>query len=58
MTLTAIGVPLGARPVLRERLTARIAALGGTLTTEGPGPVGLRLPFAPVAEHGEEKRER
>ncbi|WP_340376484.1 histidine kinase [Streptomyces sp. SS7] len=58
LTLTATGVPLGARPALRERLTARIAALGGTLTTEGPGPVGLRLPFAPVAEHGEEKRER
>ncbi|MGW2885852.1 histidine kinase [Streptomyces griseoruber] len=58
LTLTATGVPLGARPALRERLTARIAALGGTLTTEAPGPVGLRLPFAPVAEQGEEKRER
>ncbi|WP_460068960.1 sensor histidine kinase [Streptomyces sp. YKOK-I1] len=58
LTLTATGVPLGARPALRERLTARIAALGGTLSTEEPGPVGLRLPLAPAAEQAEEKRER
>ncbi|MEU1517370.1 histidine kinase [Streptomyces sp. NPDC005811] len=58
LTLTATGVPLGARPAVRERLTARIAALGGTLTTEAPGPVGLRLPLAPVAEQAEEKRKR
>ncbi|MEU1181617.1 histidine kinase [Streptomyces sp. NPDC005820] len=58
LTLTATGVPLGARPAVRERLTARIAALGGTLTTEASGPVGLRLPLAPAAEQGEEKRER
>ncbi|WP_416977119.1 histidine kinase [Streptomyces sp. T028] len=58
LTLTATGVPLGARPAVRERLTARIAALGGTLTTGASGPVGLRLPLAPVAEQGDEKRER
>ncbi|UUU32386.1 histidine kinase [Streptomyces sp. CA-210063] len=46
LTLTATGVPRAARPAVRERLTARIAPLGGTLTTGGPGTVHLRLPLA------------
>ncbi|MFJ8107166.1 histidine kinase [Streptomyces sp. NPDC096132] len=58
LTLTATGVPLGARPAVRERLTARVAALGGTLATGAPGPVSLRLPLTPVAEQGDEERER
>ncbi|MFF4587065.1 histidine kinase [Streptomyces sp. NPDC001388] len=58
LTLTATGVPPAARPAVRERLAARIAALGGTLTTGAPGPVGLRLPLAPGPEQGDEERER
>lgn len=54
LTLTATGVPRAARLAVRERLTARITPLGGTLTTGGPGTVHLRLPLAaaPAAEHG------
>ncbi|MDH6214898.1 sensor histidine kinase [Streptomyces pseudovenezuelae] len=51
LTLTATGVPGAA---VRERLTARIAPLGGTLTAGPPGTVGLRLPLAPA----DEERER
>ncbi|MFF5182540.1 histidine kinase [Streptomyces sp. NPDC000345] len=58
LTLTATGVPPGARCAVRERLAARVAALGGTLTTGAPGPVGLRLPLAPGPEQGDEERER
>lgn len=58
LTLTATGVPRAARPAVRERLAARVAALGGTLTTGRPGTVGLRLPLAPVLRQGDEKRER
>ncbi|MGI3227387.1 hypothetical protein ACRJ4B_29680 [Streptomyces sp. GTA36] len=47
LTLTATGVPRAARPVVRERLVARVAALGGTLTTDAPGTVRLRLPLVP-----------
>lgn len=47
LTLAATGVPRAARPVVRERLAARVAALGGTLATDPPGPVRLRLPLAP-----------
>ncbi|UUU23692.1 sensor histidine kinase [Streptomyces sp. DSM 40750] len=54
LTLTATGVPRAARPAVRERLTARIAPLGGTLTPGGPDTVHLRLPLAaaPAAEQG------
>ncbi|MFH0181028.1 histidine kinase [Streptomyces cacaoi] len=58
LTLTATGVPRAARPAVRERLAARVAALGGTLTTGRPGTVGLRLPLAPVPQQGDEERER
>ncbi|MFI7504416.1 histidine kinase [Streptomyces sp. NPDC049687] len=54
LTLTATGVPPVADAAVRERLTARIAPLGGTLTTGPPGRVRLRLPLAPV----DEERER
>ncbi|KPI26749.1 putative signal transduction histidine kinase [Actinobacteria bacterium OV320] len=58
LTLTATGVPRAARPAVRERLAARVAALGGTLTTGRPDTVGLRLPLAPVPQQGDEERER
>ncbi|MET4924618.1 histidine kinase [Streptomyces sp. PSRA5] len=54
LTLAAGGVPRAALPVVRERLAARVAALGGTLTTAPPGPVHLRLPLAQC----DEKRDR
>ncbi|MCT9075136.1 sensor histidine kinase [Streptomyces fulvoviolaceus] len=54
LTLTATGVPRAAHPVVRERLAARVAALGGTVTTGPSDTVGLRLPLAPV----DEERER
>ncbi|MET8163990.1 histidine kinase [Streptomyces sp. NPDC005329] len=58
LTLTATGVPRAARPAVRERLAARVAALGGTLITGRPDTVGLRLPLAPVPQQGDEERER
>jgi hypothetical protein len=51
LTLTATGVPDAAHPVVRERLTARVTALGGTLSTGPRGTVRLRLPL-------DEERER
>ncbi|MET9919275.1 histidine kinase [Streptomyces sp. NPDC006435] len=45
LTLTATGVPRTDRPAVRERLAARVTALGGTLTTGPPGTVRLRLPL-------------
>jgi signal transduction histidine kinase len=53
LTLTATGVPGAAGAAVRERLTSRIAPLGGTLTAGPPGTVGLRLPLAPAVEEGE-----
>ncbi|MEU2977449.1 histidine kinase [Streptomyces hirsutus] len=67
LTLTVTGVPGAARGLVRERLTARVAALGGTVTTGPADALRLRLPLAPgpeatgapVAGQGdEEKRER
>jgi hypothetical protein len=52
LTLTATGVPCAAHPAVRERLAARIAALGGTLTTGPAGTVRLRLPLAPGGAAG------
>ncbi|MFI6210094.1 histidine kinase [Streptomyces sp. NPDC051041] len=46
LTLTATGVPRAAGPAVCERLTARVSALGGTVTTRPPGTVGLTLPLA------------
>ncbi|WP_326757898.1 histidine kinase [Streptomyces phaeochromogenes] len=54
LTLTATGVPRAARPAVRERLLARVAALGGTLTTDAPDTVRLRLPLVP--DQGDEER--
>ncbi|MET7484082.1 histidine kinase [Streptomyces sp. NPDC005538] len=57
LTITATGVPRAADAAVRDRLTARIAPLGGTLTTGGPpGTVQLRLPFTVVPD--DEERER
>ncbi|MDT0476452.1 histidine kinase [Streptomyces sp. DSM 41014] len=65
LTLTATGVPEAARPAVRDRLTARVAALGGTLTagTAAPaGTVSLLLPLtadrAPAAARTDEERDR
>ncbi|MFJ8537250.1 histidine kinase [Streptomyces sp. NPDC093591] len=56
LTLTATGVPRAADPAVRERLTTRVSALGGTLTTGPQGTVRLRLPLAVAPGH--EERER
>ncbi|MEV0479990.1 histidine kinase [Streptomyces sp. NPDC050508] len=60
LTITATGVPLATDTTgtaLRDRLTARIAPLGGTLTTgRPPGTVHLRLPLTAVPD--DEERER
>ncbi|MGW3290340.1 histidine kinase [Streptomyces sp. NPDC001002] len=53
LTITATGVPGAAGTAVRERLTARIAPLGGTLTAGPPGTLGLRLPLAQADEEGE-----
>ncbi|MBO8191041.1 histidine kinase [Streptomyces oryzae] len=50
LTLTATGVPQATRLTARERLAARAAAVGGTMTVQAPGTVLLRLPLTP-AEH-------
>lgn len=47
LTLTATGVPRGARPAVRETLVTRAAALGGSVTSEAPGTLLLRLPLRP-----------
>ncbi|MGI5472825.1 histidine kinase [Streptomyces sp. CA-132043] len=54
LTLTATGVSGATRGAARHRLATRAAALGGTLTTERPGTVVLRLPLTttPDDEHG------
>lgn len=56
LTLTATGVPRAADPAVRERLTTRIAALGGTLTTGPQGTVRIRLPLAGAPENEERHR--
>ncbi|MFD7427724.1 histidine kinase [Streptomyces sp. NPDC059818] len=56
LTLTATGVPGAADSAVRERLTTRVAAVGGTLTTGPPGTVRLRLPLAAAPDN--EERER
>ncbi|RYJ25232.1 putative two-component system sensor kinase [Streptomyces sp. L-9-10] len=52
LTLTATGVSHATRLAARERLVTRAAALGGTLTTEQPDTVLLRLPFSTVPDDG------
>ncbi|WP_326686941.1 histidine kinase [Streptomyces sp. NBC_01795] len=65
LTLTATGVSRAIRPTARERLAARAAALGGTLATEQPGTVLLRLPLTthpgdgvPATDHGDQEETR
>ncbi|WP_329036643.1 histidine kinase [Streptomyces sp. NBC_01725] len=53
LTLTATGVSGATGPVARERLVTRADALGGTLTTEEPGTVLLRLPWSAVPGDGD-----
>ncbi|MFJ6809983.1 histidine kinase [Streptomyces anulatus] len=53
LILTATGVPHAA---VRERLTTRVATLGGTLTADPQGTVHLRLPLAAAPD--EEERHR
>jgi len=57
LTLTATGVARAARPAVLERLLARVTALGGTLTTDAPNTVRLRLPLVPKQSHEEQTHE-
>lgn len=57
LTLTATGVPRAAALAVQERLTTRVAALGGTVTTGPKGTVRLRLPLA-VAQDTPDNEER
>ncbi|NEA64507.1 histidine kinase [Streptomyces sp. SID12488] len=57
LTLTATGVPRAAALAVQERLTTRVAALGGTVTTGPKGTVRLRLPLA-VAQDIPDNEER
>ncbi|MFJ9211728.1 histidine kinase [Streptomyces sp. NPDC102264] len=52
LTLTATGVSHATWLAAHERLVTRAAALGGTLTTEQPDTVLLRLPFSTVPDDG------
>lgn len=56
LTLTATGVSGAADPAVRERLTTRVAAVGGTLTTGPQGTVRLRLPLAAAPDNEERHR--
>jgi len=58
LTLTATGVARAARPAVLERLLARVTALGGTLTTDAPDTVRLRLPLVPKQSHEEQTHEQ
>ncbi|MGW3421191.1 histidine kinase [Streptomyces phaeochromogenes] len=58
LTLTATGVARAARPAVLERLLARVTALGGTLTTDAPDTVRLRLPLVPKQSHEEQSHEQ
>jgi hypothetical protein len=56
LTITATGVPRATDTAVQDRLTARIAPLGGTRTAgRPPGTVNLRLP---LAAPDDEERER
>ncbi|MGX1953852.1 sensor histidine kinase [Streptomyces anulatus] len=56
LTLTATGIPRVAGTAVRERLTTRVTALGGTLTTGPPGTVQLRLPLTTAQDNEEGQR--
>ncbi|MEV4969770.1 sensor histidine kinase [Streptomyces scopuliridis] len=57
LTLTANGVSRATRRAVRQRLVTRAAALGGTLTTEQPDTVLLRLPLSTVTTDGAPPQE-
>ncbi|MEV8392590.1 MULTISPECIES: histidine kinase [unclassified Streptomyces] len=52
LTLTATGVSHATRLAAHRQLVTRAAALGGTLTTERPDTVRLRLPLSTVPSDG------
>ncbi|MFE7567345.1 histidine kinase [Streptomyces sp. NPDC057539] len=52
LTLTATGVSYATRLAAHRQLATRAAALGGTLTTERPDTVRLRLPLSTVPSDG------
>ncbi|MEV6421019.1 histidine kinase [Streptomyces sp. NPDC051662] len=52
LTLTATGVSQATHLAAHHRLVTRAAALGGTLTTERPDTVLLRLPLSTVPSDG------
>ncbi|MEV7425798.1 histidine kinase [Streptomyces sp. NPDC091212] len=52
LTLTATGASRATRLATQRRLAARAAALGGTLTTDQPDTVVLRLPLNTVPGDG------
>ncbi|CAL9475929.1 histidine kinase [Streptomyces sp. enrichment culture] len=56
LTLTATGMPAVADAAVRDRLSPRVSALGGTLSSGPPGTVRVRLPLTTAAD--EEKGER
>ncbi|MER6188644.1 sensor histidine kinase [Streptomyces cyaneofuscatus] len=56
LTLTATGIPRAANTAVREGLTARAAALGGTLTSGPGGTVHLRLPLTTARDDEEGQR--
>ncbi|WP_179889939.1 MULTISPECIES: hypothetical protein [unclassified Streptomyces] len=56
LTLTATGIPRAAGTTVRKRLTTRVTALGGTLTTGPPGTVQLRLPLTTARNNEETQR--
>ncbi|MFC9603491.1 histidine kinase [Streptomyces niveus] len=58
LTLSATGVSGATGPTARERLVTRADALGGTLTTEQPGTVLLRLPWSAVPSDGDDATTR
>ncbi|WP_405793608.1 histidine kinase [Streptomyces sp. NBC_01506] len=55
LTLTATGVSGATGLAARERLVTRADAVGGTLTTEGPGTVLLRLPWSTTTTREESR---
>ncbi|WP_432057625.1 histidine kinase [Streptomyces sp. bgisy022] len=56
VTLTATGVPAAAETAVRDRLSPRVSALGGTLSSGPPGTVRVRLPLTTAADEEEGER--
>ncbi|MEU3947500.1 histidine kinase [Streptomyces sp. NPDC029526] len=56
LTLTATGVPAAEDAAVRDRLSPRVSALGGTLSSGPPGTVRVRLPLTTAADEEKGKR--